>query len=64
MNDLKMLTKEIDTFLAKNVSSIKFPDLVLARSLNETWFSDTLAWLLDPKGSHKLGVSFIKGIAL
>jgi hypothetical protein len=59
MNDLKMLTKEIDTFLAKNVSSIKFPDLVLARSLNETWFSDTLAWLLDPKGSHKLGVSFI-----
>jgi hypothetical protein len=59
MNELKSITKQIDGFLARNASSIKFPDLVLARSLNETWFSDTLSWLLDPKGSHKLGVAFI-----
>jgi hypothetical protein len=29
-----------------------------SRCMSETWFSDTLAWLLDPKGSHGLGVKF------
>lgn len=33
---------------------------MLRRALNETWFSDTLAWLLDPKGSHGLGVKFLQ----
>ncbi len=36
-------------------------ELTLRRGLNETWFSDTLAWLLDPKGSHGLGVQFVNG---
>jgi hypothetical protein len=31
----------------------------LETSLNESWFSDALAWWLDPKGTHGLG---IKGI--
>jgi len=28
--------------------------------MNETWFSNQLAWLMDPKGSHGLGSEFIK----
>lgn len=32
--------------------------LTLQRSLSEAWFSNTLAWLLDPRGSHRLGVRF------
>ncbi len=33
-------------------------DIILRRSLDESWFSNTLAWLLDPKASHGLGVRF------
>ncbi len=36
------------------------PEVVLRTSLNEAWFSDTLAWLLDPSGSHGLGPAFAK----
>ena len=36
------------------------PEILLHRGLNETWFSDTLAWLLDPMGEHGLGVSFLE----
>ncbi len=36
-------------------------EIILRRALNETWFSDTLAWLLDPKGSHGMGVRFLRG---
>jgi hypothetical protein len=35
-------------------------DVALRRSLNEEWLSDTLAWLLDPKGSHGYGVDFVE----
>ena len=35
------------------------PDEVLLQTaLNEAWFSNVLSWLLDPKGSHGLGVAF------
>lgn len=34
-------------------------EALLRRCLNEAWFSDTLAWLLDPRGSHGLGVTFL-----
>jgi len=37
--------------------------LTLQRSLSEAWFSNTLAWLLDPRGSHKLGVRFAEAFA-
>ena len=30
------------------------------RCLSEGWFSDSLAWLLDPKGDHGLGVDFAR----
>ena len=33
-------------------------ELVLQTALNEAWFSNTLAWLLNPRGSHGLGVTF------
>ena len=32
----------------------------LNRCLSEAWFSDSLAWLLDPKGDHGLGVEFAR----
>ena len=34
-------------------------DALLLEAQSETWFSNQLAWLLDPKGSHGLGVKFL-----
>ncbi len=34
--------------------------LDLRRDLTEAWFSNTLAWLLDPRADHGLGVAFIE----
>jgi hypothetical protein len=50
--------KKIDDFLKSKRNDI--PDNVLRRCLNENWFSDTLAWLMDPKSDHGLGTAFIK----
>ena len=36
------------------------PDAAAWRGWNEAWFSDTLAWLLDPCGGHGLGVQFLQ----
>jgi hypothetical protein len=36
-------------------------EITLRHALNEAWFSDALAWLLDPRRSHGLGVSFLRG---
>jgi len=37
------------------------PDEALLRiCLNETWFSNVMAWLLDPSANHKLGKNFLK----
>lgn len=33
-------------------------DFLLQIALNEAWFSNMLAWLLTPQGSHGLGVTF------
>lgn len=46
-------------FLAEHHIICNDPHLVLKRSFNEAWFSNMLAWLLDPKGSHDLGVQFV-----
>ena len=42
--------------------SSEFPNyrFNLETSLNENWFSDALAWLLDPKGTHGLGIRGIE----
>jgi len=47
------------TFLAEHHIICNDPHLVLKRSFNEVWFSNMLAWFLDPKGSHNLGVQFV-----
>ena len=52
--------KEIENFISKFGDHDHITDLSLSRCLNETWFSDTLAWLLDPKGSHQLGRLFVE----
>ena len=50
--------------LIKEVRSIredekyKLSDVALRRDFTEGWFSDSLAWLLDPKADHGLGVRF------
>ena len=46
--------------LRATLSGIKAkPDeLLLQTALNEAWFSNVLSWLLNPKGSHGLGVAF------
>jgi hypothetical protein len=36
------------------------PEIPLSRCLNEAWFNATLAWLLNPKESHGLGVRFAR----
>jgi hypothetical protein len=36
------------------------PKELTLRCLDEAWLSNILAWLLDPNGSHGLGVSFAK----
>ena len=38
--------------------SVQPDELLLQTALNEAWFSNTLAWLLNPRGSHGLGVAF------
>lgn len=52
------LLQDISTILNQNPLDLEDKDIVLKRCFTENWFSDTLAWLLDPKGSHKLGVRF------
>ena len=45
--------------LGRTLSDRPQPDeFLLQTALNEAWFSNTLAWLLDPRGSHGLGISF------
>ena len=58
MDNAQNIINKIDNFLSQNKLEITRKDLVFKRCFNEAWFSNTLAWLLDPKGSHKLGVSF------
>ena len=50
----------IDGFLDDVPRDAALSELMLRRSLNEEWFSDTLSWLLDPKGSHEYGVMFAR----
>ena len=38
--------------------SVEPDELLLQTALNEAWFSNTLAWLLNPRGSHRLGIAF------
>jgi hypothetical protein len=53
---------DVITRLRASLSEVRtHPDEVLLQTaLNEAWFSNTLAWLLNPRGSHGLGVDFCK----
>lgn len=56
--NVKSIVSELEELFEKhNLNEIN-ERMLLTRCLNESWFSDTLAWLLDPKGSHGLGVKF------
>ncbi|HNR14074.1 MAG TPA: PD-(D/E)XK nuclease family protein [Thermodesulfobacteriota bacterium] len=52
------VTKTIDQFLSEHKLQCDDKDLTCIQCLNEAWFSNILAWLLDPRASHGLGVSF------
>jgi hypothetical protein len=60
MKDQKKTINEIKDYIdtADNLHGID--EIMLRRSLTESWFSDTLAWLLDPKADHGLGVKFAR----
>ena len=49
----------VRAFLEKLSGSSAPSELTLRRCMSEDWFSDTLAWLLDPNGSHGAGVQFL-----
>lgn len=51
---------QLETILSDNQFDSINKDLIFKQCFNETWFSNMLAWLLDPKGSHGLGVTFAK----
>jgi hypothetical protein len=57
--DHKTFISEISGFIDATNRKAELPDVTLRRCLSEAWFSDTLAWLLDPKAGHKLGVRFV-----
>ncbi|MEO0533150.1 MAG: PD-(D/E)XK nuclease family protein [Cyanobacteria bacterium P01_A01_bin.123] len=52
------ILREIDDLLSENPLLLNDKDLIFMQCFNEAWFSNILSWLLNPKGSHKLGVSF------
>ena len=54
----KELLHKLETILSDNQFDSINKDLIFKQCFNETWFSNMLAWLLDPKGSHGLGVTF------
>lgn len=60
MKELKTgeLIKQLSAVFNHEVLDFYRKEIALRRSFNEAWFSDTLAWLLDPRGSHMLGVKF------
>ncbi|MBE7649213.1 PD-(D/E)XK nuclease family protein (plasmid) [Tenacibaculum finnmarkense] len=57
-NDTKRILKETENILSDNSLLLDNKDIVIRRCFTEKWFSDTLSWLLNPKGSHQLGVKF------
>ena len=55
------LLRRVRTLLDDAAVGGKPDEITLRHALNETWFSDALAWLLDPRGDHGLGVRFLRG---
>lgn len=51
------LRKYKNTFFSKLIRGQR--DSAFISKFNETWFSNTLAWLLDPKREQDLGIDFV-----
>jgi hypothetical protein len=61
-SSLALKTKlHVEAFLATHHIDCDDHNLKLKQSFNEAWFSNMLAWLLDPKGSHGFGQDFLQG---
>ena len=58
--DQSKLLKEIVALLDQAAEGGRPDDITLRHCLNERWFSDTLSWLVDPRGDHGLGVAFLR----
>lgn len=58
--DVRATCTAMKSLLNKARKASPPPTAGLRRCLSESWFSDTLAWLLDPKASHGLGVKFLR----
>jgi len=59
-NQAVQTMRHVETFLEQHHIDLDDPYLILKRNFNEAWFSNMLAWLLEPKGSHGLGTGFIE----
>jgi hypothetical protein len=60
MDKAKSPKEIIEGFINENPLAMPNRDRVFKICFNEAWFSNTLAWLLNPKGTHGLGVNFAK----
>ncbi len=56
----KQTMHHVEKFLENHHIDCDDHHLILKRSFNEAWFSNMLAWLFDPKGSHGLGIEFLQ----
>jgi PD-(D/E)XK nuclease superfamily protein len=57
-NNFQTVAKELDNFISEVNGQSGVSQLMLRQGLNEKWFSETLSWLLDVKGSHGFGIKF------
>lgn len=55
---IKEAIKNLESCFNKNTIAFEQKNLQLKAYLNETWFSDMLAWLLNPKASHGYNTIF------
>ncbi len=56
----KQVVKDLEKYLSTVSSISSFPSRLQIAPLNETWFSDHLAWLLDVRATHGFGTAFAK----
>ena len=60
MTEANFSKEIVEAFIKENQLNMPNRDRIFKICFNETWFSNTLAWLLDPKGTHGFGVNFAK----
>jgi hypothetical protein len=60
MDPKRTIIQDLAECFSKNTPNFKHKELLLTEYLNETWFSDILGWLLNPKASHGYNTQFTK----